>query len=137
MNFACPHCTQSLEIADEWAGHAVHCPNCQQALAVPSAPAPAQGLTTIPEPVVAPEPAAQPVDPLTWLLEHKERAPKEVALQRSATLNIWGNEGEIGNTMAYRYYRLDITANNGAPAWRLLNSACGATAEAPFPCRNL
>lgn len=36
MKFDCPHCTQNLEIADEWSGHAVDCPSCQQALTVPA-----------------------------------------------------------------------------------------------------
>jgi len=39
MKISCPHCTQNLEIADEWAGHALDCPNCRQAFIVPSPPA--------------------------------------------------------------------------------------------------
>jgi hypothetical protein len=36
MKFECPHCSQRLEIADEWSGHVVDCPGCRQALAVPT-----------------------------------------------------------------------------------------------------
>ncbi|MEO7933705.1 MAG: hypothetical protein ABIT76_11160 [Chthoniobacterales bacterium] len=36
MKLICPHCTQNLEVADEWAGHAVDCPSCQQVLTVPA-----------------------------------------------------------------------------------------------------
>src|SRR5438105_2150068 len=36
MNFDCPHCFRNLEVADEWAGHAVDCPSCLQALTVPA-----------------------------------------------------------------------------------------------------
>jgi hypothetical protein len=187
VKFHCPHCTQNLEIADEWAGHAVDCPSCQQVLTVPVAamtipvreaapkppanpppmprrpmpgnqppkpsrrggggfgsflltllvlagagfgyammhfdespqqvwkrlvdfvetmtkpapaatptPAPTPISTPTPEPVATPEatpeptatPTPTPVDPLAWLLEHKERAPKEVTLQRPATLSV-------------------------------------------------
>ena len=35
MKFDCPHCAQRLEIADEWSGHALTCPSCQQALTAP------------------------------------------------------------------------------------------------------
>jgi hypothetical protein len=38
MKISCPHCTQNLEIAYEWAGHALDCPNCKQAFIVPSPP---------------------------------------------------------------------------------------------------
>lgn len=196
MKFNCPHCTQNLEIADEWSGHAVDCPSCQQALTVPTVvmtipvreiaprpptkpqppklrrpaagdftppspprrgeggfgkfllmlivlagagfgyaivhydespqqvwkrlvdltetmvkpapvhtptPEPTPTPTPTPMPVATPEPTATPtpmpvatleptatptpVDPLAWLLEHKERAPKEVTLQRPAALS--------------------------------------------------
>lgn len=194
MNIACPHCTQALEIDDEWAGQVVDCPSCRQALTVPPAPGilkpkaaptppatrhslsskpprrrgggfwkflllliilagagfgylmvhfkespeqvwkrlvngakglaeppqavatpahapaptseperapeptptPAEARPTMPAPSVAEEPAARPVDPLAWLLEHKERAPKEVVLERPATLSIWDKENKIG-----------------------------------------
>jgi len=36
MKLACPHCAQKFEIADEWAGHALDCPVCQQAFTVPT-----------------------------------------------------------------------------------------------------
>lgn len=39
MKLACPHCTQKFDLADEWAGHTLDCPICQQAFTVPSAPA--------------------------------------------------------------------------------------------------
>jgi len=203
MKFSCPHCTQNLEIADEWAGEVVDCPNCQQTLTVPtltvSAPGrqeiprppakalppqprrpvpgrPTPGRTTpskpprrggggfgkflltllvlagagfgyamvhfhespeqvwkrllglvetmtkpapvptptpaptpistptptpAPTPEATPEPTATPtptpVDPFAWLLEHKERAPKEVALQRPATLSVSANGKVIGS----------------------------------------
>jgi len=201
MNVACPHCTQPLEIADEWAGQAVDCPSCQQALTVPAAPAmavsqvapnpqgarrsfsakpprrggggfgkflllviilvgagsgylmvhfkeslpqvwnrqtdgvkksaetpqpmatptyppastsgpetasesmppPSEASPRMPAPSVAEEPAASPVGPVAWLLEHKERAPKEVVLQRPATLALCENGRRIGSvTVAAR-----------------------------------
>jgi hypothetical protein len=200
MKFDCPHCAQNLEIADEWSGHAVDCPTCQQTLTVPvlavaipvceekpKAPArpqppklhrPAPGQYTPPQPprrggggfgtflllllVLAgggfayamvhfnespqqvwnrlvqyadamvkpsptpeatpvptptpsttetpaptpvsestPEPTATPsptpIDPLTWLIEHKDRAPKEITLLRPATLSISANGKVIGS----------------------------------------
>ncbi len=39
MKFACPHCTQKFEIADECAGHSMQCPKCQNPLTVPAPPA--------------------------------------------------------------------------------------------------
>jgi hypothetical protein len=213
MKFACPHCAQNLEIADEWAGHAVDCPSCQQALTVPAVavatpvreevaeppvnshppkprrptasrpmparptpgrtapgrtapskpprregggfgkfllmllvlagagfgyamvhfhespqqvwkrlvdlvetmgkpapvptptpaptPVPTPTATPAPTPEATPEPTATPtptpVDPLAWLLEHKGLAPKEVALQRPATLSVSSNGKVIGS----------------------------------------
>ncbi len=55
-----------------------------------------------PEPMPTPEPSVSleviptppPVDPLAWLLAHKEQAPKEVVLQRPATLSI-SEQGEV------------------------------------------
>ncbi|HSI07106.1 MAG: DUF1349 domain-containing protein [Rariglobus sp.] len=50
----------------------------------------------MPEPSVSLEeiPTPPPVDPLAWLLAHKEQAPKEVVLQRPATLSI-SEKGEV------------------------------------------
>jgi Zn finger protein HypA/HybF involved in hydrogenase expression len=39
MKFECPHCAQNLEVSEEWAGHTVDCPSCQEALIVPAVPA--------------------------------------------------------------------------------------------------
>ena len=192
MKFNCPHCTQNLEIADEWSGHAMDCPSCQQALTVPvvavaipvreeapkppkkphpprpapskppyreggggglakfllvllvlagagfgyvmvhfnespqqvwkrlidlvetmvkPAPTPASAPTPTPEPTPTPSPTPEatpeptaspeatptPPDPLAWLLEHKERAPKEVTLQRPTTLSLSLNGNVIGS----------------------------------------
>jgi hypothetical protein len=205
MKFDCPQCGQNLEIADEWAGHAVACPSCQQTLTVPipvvaipvhedkprtpvkpqppklrrPAPAPARqtpvnpprrgggGFGTFlllllilagagfgyamvhfnespqqvwnrlvtyaeamvkpvptpeptpastptpsptPTPVSTPEPTPEPtatatpsptpVDPLGWLMENKDRAPKEVTLVHPATLSISANGKVIGSIVA-------------------------------------
>jgi len=201
MKFDCPHCAQNLEIADEWSGHAVDCPTCQQTLTVPvmavaipvreekpkapakpqppklsrpapgqftppskpprrggggfgtflllllilagagfgyamvhfnespqqvwnrliqyaeamvkpaptpaatpvstPAPSPTSTPTPAPTPESTPEPTATasptPVDPLAWLIEHKERAPKEITLLRPATLSISVNGKVIGS----------------------------------------
>lgn len=58
MNFACLHCSQNLEIADEWSGHAVDCPTCQQALIVPAV------AVATPVPEDAPRPPAKPRPPM-------------------------------------------------------------------------
>ena len=201
MKFSCPHCTQHLEIADEWSGLAVDCPSCQQALTVPAVavaipvretapktptkaqppklrrpgsggsapskpprrgggglgklllmllvlagagfgyamvhfkespeqvwkrlvdfvetmvkpapvptptPAPTPVPTATPTPTPTPEatpeatatPTPTPVDPLAWLLEHKELAPKEVALLRPETLSISINGKVVGSLAA-------------------------------------
>lgn len=39
MKFACPHCQQSLEADDSFAGASVDCPTCGQPLAIPQPPA--------------------------------------------------------------------------------------------------
>jgi hypothetical protein len=36
LKFDCPHCTQNIEISDEWSVRAVDCPSCRQSLAVPA-----------------------------------------------------------------------------------------------------
>ncbi len=57
MKFDCPHCSQNLEIADEWAGHDVECPSCQQALTVPAL------AVAIPVHEAAPQPPAKTQSP--------------------------------------------------------------------------
>src|SRR5438067_1863760 len=57
MNFECPHCSQNLEVADEWAGHAVDCPSCLQALTVPAL------ALAIPTREAAPKPPTNPQPP--------------------------------------------------------------------------
>jgi hypothetical protein len=193
MKFDCPHCAQNLEIADEWAGHAVDCPGCQQALTVPALavaiplemkgpqlaagsppsrlrrpapgsssaptrpphrggggfgkfllalvilagagfgyamvhfnespqqawkrivdaveaivqpapvptptplPTPVPTATPTPEPTATPEATPAPVDPLGWLLAHKDRAPKELRLRKPTTLSIQANGKDVGS----------------------------------------
>jgi hypothetical protein len=59
----------------------------------PTAPPP-------PVPTATPEATPTPVDPIGWLLEHKDRAPKELALQRAATLSITVNGRVTGSVTA-------------------------------------
>lgn len=203
MKFGCPHCVQSLEIDDEWSGHAVDCPCCGQALTVPvlevamaaaamperasspripvqshspgareqrpvhgrsvrskpprrggggkfllailflagaafvyamvhfnespqqvwkrlvdfvetlgsQPPVPASTPESLPTPTPLPPPpptpestpiaeetpAPPPVEPLAWLLEHKDRMPKEVVLELPSTLWLSENGKVIGS----------------------------------------
>ncbi len=50
------------------------------------APLPSSVPDTAKEKIAVPVETAKPVDPLIWLLEHKERAPKEIILQHPAKL---------------------------------------------------
>ena len=62
MKFACPHCGQRVEAAEEWAGQNVPCPSCGQALVIPARStkplpkAPPIRRPGSPAPVVSPEP---------------------------------------------------------------------------------
>ncbi len=239
MKVDCPHCSQHLEIADEWAGHATDCPNCRKEFTLPTVAAvevpvredapepptetapppnarrPASGHNTsskrprregggfgkfllalillvglgfgyammhfkespeqiwqrmvdavegtakpappppaeatpmeptpapvaehtptlaptptptpdpTPEPAVSPEatPAPTPVDPLVWLLQHKEYTPKLVILQRPATFSISldgevvGDEtvpaGETVQLLGFTEEAIDARSKNG------------------------
>lgn len=63
----------------------------------PATPNPGPASETPPKMAVEPEkPSAEP-DVLAWLLEHKERAPKEITLQRPATLSISANGKALGS----------------------------------------
>jgi hypothetical protein len=238
MKFSCPHCTQNLEIADEWSGHAVDCPSCEQALTVPALavaipvreetpkpaakshppklrrpapersapskpprrsggggfgkfllmllllgaagfgyamvhfkespeqvwkrlvdfveamgkPAPAPTPTPEPTPISTPEPTPSPtpeatpeptatpeatptpMDPLAWLLEHKEYAPKEVVLQRPATLTTSLNGKVIGSvTVAVGAKALLVGFTAETAAVRVGN----ASGQVPLDATNL
>src|SRR5688572_11160968 len=39
FKFNCPSCAQKIQATEEWAGHQIQCPACQQSIEVPS-PAP-------------------------------------------------------------------------------------------------
>lgn len=66
-------------------------------------PEPTPASTSTPEPSPTPEatpeptPTPTPVDPVAWLLEHRERAPKEVTLQRPKALSISADGKENGS----------------------------------------
>ncbi|PTX94882.1 hypothetical protein DB345_11240 [Spartobacteria bacterium LR76] len=51
---------------------------------------------TAKEKIAVPVETAKPVDPLIWLLEHKERAPKEIILQHPAKLWVSVKGKEVG-----------------------------------------
>jgi hypothetical protein len=70
MKFACPHCTQKFEIADEWAGHALDCPNCQGTFTVPSSP----GVSVL---EVIPHAPAQPLPFKVRALKPSHSAPSK------------------------------------------------------------
>lgn len=38
MKFYCPHCRQSLEVEDQWAGETLKCPTCDKTVVVPTLP---------------------------------------------------------------------------------------------------
>ena len=40
--FNCPTCAQKIKCTEEWSGHQIKCPGCQQNIEVPAAPAPAE-----------------------------------------------------------------------------------------------
>src|SRR5687768_9529038 len=40
--FNCPTCSQKIKCTEEWSGHQIQCPGCQQNIEVPAAPAPAE-----------------------------------------------------------------------------------------------
>ncbi|MEO7934388.1 MAG: alginate lyase family protein [Chthoniobacterales bacterium] len=57
MKFDCPHCTQNLEIADEWSGQSVDCPTCQTSLTVPALAAAIPVAQAAPKPLATSQPA--------------------------------------------------------------------------------
>ena len=64
-----------------------------------STPTPPPSPTPIstPEPTASPVATPTPIDPIAWLLEHKECAPKELQLLRPSTLSISENGKVIGS----------------------------------------
>src|SRR5439155_14768902 len=60
-------------------------------------PVPSSTPEAAPEPTATPIATPTPVDPLAWLLEHKEQVPKEVTLQRPAPLSMSLNGKVIGS----------------------------------------
>jgi len=235
MKFDCPHCAQILEVADEWSGHAVDCPICQQAFTVPAVavamaipmreetprpaakshppqflrpapgnytppkpprgggggfgwfvlmlivlacagfgyamvhfnespqqvwqrlvdfvqtlgkpapaptptpePTPTSTPTLAPTPEATPEPTATPaptpVDPLAWLLEHKERAPKEVVLERPAALSASANGKVIGSVTVPAGSKVQVVGFTAATVDVRVGNAVG---QVPLDATNL
>ena len=66
--FNCPTCSQKIRCTEEWSGHEIQCPACQQNIQVPAAPAPA-------EPAVETKPGGLKIG----LAAHQKTAPPPVA----------------------------------------------------------
>lgn len=62
FKFNCPSCSQKIQCTEDWAGHQIQCPVCQQSIQVPAPPAPA-----------APE--ARPASRLSINLAQHQKAP--------------------------------------------------------------
>jgi hypothetical protein len=62
-------------------------------------PTPVPSATPTPAPSATPEATPTPVDPVGWLLEHKDRAPKELTLLRPVELPIATN-GKVTGSVA-------------------------------------
>jgi hypothetical protein len=75
-------------------------------------------------------------DPKSWNLLGSHDATKWTPLDsqtnQSFVTRMGINAYDIGNTTAYRYYRLDITANNGATGAAVAELGLWATAVNPF-----
>ena len=68
FKFACPHCTQHLQVNEEFSGRQIQCPKCSHLIRIPPAPGktaqyePESGMTwaTFVPPGDVPNPAAEP-----------------------------------------------------------------------------
>ncbi|MGB8353267.1 MAG: alginate lyase family protein [Chthoniobacteraceae bacterium] len=99
-------------------------------------PTPSPTPVATPEPTVPPMsvPPPAPVDPLGWLLDHKERAPKELELLRPATLSISANGKVIGSVMLPSGAKAQITGFTS----RMVDVRVGiAGGELPIDTTNL
>jgi DNA-directed RNA polymerase subunit RPC12/RpoP len=58
IKFSCAHCGQHISCDEQWSGHQIQCPACQNGLLVPHLPPPAATLAP-----AAPAPVSQPAAP--------------------------------------------------------------------------
>jgi hypothetical protein len=68
--FNCPSCSQKIKCTEEWSGHQIQCPACQQNIQVPAAPAP---------PAAAANPPEAKAGLRIGLAAHQKSAPAPVA----------------------------------------------------------
>ncbi len=107
-------------------------PTLQPAPMLTPTPEPTPISTPTPEPTATPTPT--PVDPLAWLLEHKERAPKEVTLQRPAALSVSLDGKMVGSVTFPARARAQVVGfTSEAVGVRVGN----ATGQVPIEATNL
>ena len=114
----------------------VSTPGPEPAVVVSSTPMPFPTAVATPVPTVplVETPSPIPIDPLAWLLEHKEHSPKELQLLRPATLSLSENGKLIGSVTVPAGSKAQIVAFTAQMVELRVGAAVG---QVPLEATNL